>query len=141
MRDPGVIRRLGFSFPVAPEISGLEDEQNKALRDVIDDSPLFDVVPWGFVLSMSPESASLSLANGTTILSVRVPKAKNEDSSFIVRQIARTVHFDLLVPKVDVTQSDIRSLDGGLLGGGRVSEKVKSIMKDLVDPDTPRNTE
>jgi tetratricopeptide (TPR) repeat protein len=139
MRDPGVIRRLGFSLPVSPNVSGLDEQQVSGLLEVIDDSPMFEVVPWGFNLEMGPESVGLSLANGTQILSVRVPKAKNTDEGFQIRQIARTAHFDLLVPKVDVTQSDIRSLDGGLLGGGRASEKVKSILKDLVDPKEPGN--
>ena len=49
-------------------------------------------------------------------------------------QIAKTSHFDLLIPRVDITQSDIRSLDGGVLGGERTSDKVESILDSIVNP-------
>jgi hypothetical protein len=38
-----------------------------------------------------------------------------------------------LTPNVDVTQADIRSLDGSLGGGGKASDHVKSILDEVLD--------
>ena len=134
IRDPGLVRRMGFRLPVAPVASGFGAPDERWLIDIIENSPLLEVVPWGFRLDLSPDSVHLGLPDGTRLLQARVPKSKNPDQEFQLRQVARTAHFELLVPNVDVTQSDIRSLDGGVLGGGRASDKVKSILKDLMNP-------
>jgi hypothetical protein len=37
-----------------------------------------------------------------------------------------------LVPNVDVTQADIRSLDGGLTGGGSAAERTKNVLQEML---------
>jgi len=134
LRDPGVIRRLGFTLPVRMSITGFTEDEAVEILDVLGDSPLFDQREWGLLLNVAPGTVSLALPNGTQLVTARVPPTKNTDFSFRTRQIAKASHFDLLIPRVDITQSDIRSLDGGVLGGERTSDKVESILDSIVNP-------
>jgi hypothetical protein len=73
------------------------------------------------------------LPDGSEITRVAVKKAGPRDDEAVARRIARSAHEDLLVPQVDVTQADIRSLDGGLGGGGRASERAKSVLEEVLE--------
>ena len=134
LRDPGAIRRLGYTLPVRMTVTDFAANEAQEILDVLSDSPLFEQREWGLLLDVSPSKVSLSLPNGTQILTARIPPTKNTDLPFRIRQIAKVAHQDLLIPRVDITQSDIRSLDGGVLGGERTSEKVESILDSIVNP-------
>ena len=54
------------------------------------------------------------------------PRA-GEDTEDIARRLAKELHAQAFAPRLDLTQSDIRSLDGSpTAGGGRSSERLKS---------------
>lgn len=130
--DPGVIRRLGHVLPV--ELVAVED--TPAVREAkaaLESSPLFEVGTSGYRLELSEASVALMLPDGSEITRVAVKKAGPRDDEAVARRIARSAHEDLLVPQVDVTQSDIRSLDGGLGGGGRASERAKSVLEEVLE--------
>lgn len=129
--DPGVIRRLGFTLPVMLE-SGEDAPEVVEALDLLQSSPLFTQDGWGFRLVVRAASASLMLEDGTELFSVRIPAAKRDDEEALGRKIARVIHRELLVPDVDITQADIRSLDGALGSGGRASERAKSILDEVL---------
>jgi pentatricopeptide repeat protein len=130
--DPGVIRRLGFTLPVVLEAGEDTPEVAEAL-ELLSGSPLFEQDGWGFRLVVRAQSASLMLEDGTELFTVRIPAARSGDAEGVSRRIARAVHRELLVPEVDVTQADIRSLDGALGSGGRASERAKSILEEVLE--------
>ncbi len=130
--DPGVIRRLGFKLPLEVLAEGDSPAVREA-KSALESSPLFDVGTWGFRLTLSETAVALSLPDGSELTRVPVKAGKKDDDS-LARRIARAAHEDLLVPQVDVTQADVRSLDGGLGGGGRASERAKSVLEEVVGP-------
>jgi tetratricopeptide (TPR) repeat protein len=132
--DPGVIRRLGFTLPV--QLSALDDTPAVAgALEMLSSSPLLEAGDWGFVLQVGEEGAILSESDGSQILSLRFGAIRKDSDEAAARSIARAIHADLLTPNVDITQADIRSLDGSLGGGGKASDRVKSIMDEVIGDD------
>ena len=123
-----------MTLPVRMSVTGFAQNEADEVLDLLGGSPLFEQREWGLLLNVTPGTVSLALPNGTQLVTARIPPTKNTDFSFRARQIAKTSHFDLLIPRVDITQSDIRSLDGGVLGGERTSDKVESILDSIVNP-------
>ncbi|MBI2375606.1 MAG: hypothetical protein HYV07_16545 [Deltaproteobacteria bacterium] len=134
--DPGVFRRLGFVLPVRLEASPDSDAAHRAV-ELLESSPLFELDSGGLLLAVGDTSVSLALPDGSQLLTAPVQAGK-PDPDALARRIAAAAHQDLLVPNVDVTQADVRSLDGGLTGGGRASERAKSILDEVLgDPAEP----
>ncbi|MCK6550375.1 tetratricopeptide repeat protein [Myxococcota bacterium] len=142
--DPGVIRRLGHTLPVT--IVPVDDDADvREAVDLLEDVPLFEAVDWGFELRVGTGLAVLVLADGTEVARVRLPVGAGgapgphasadapKDESPLPRRISKAVLRDLLVPNVDITQADIRSLDGSLGSGGRASERAKSVLDEVLD--------
>lgn len=127
--DPGVLIRLGWAFPVRFVALGETPEVSKAL-ELLRGSPRFEEVRWGFLLEVGADRAQLRLEDGTVLTSVYYPGGP-EDPEARARRIVRALHRRLLVPEVDITQADIRSLDGSLGSGGRASDRVEEILKEV----------
>lgn len=127
--DPGALLRLGFALPVRPSARTEAPDVLTAL-ELLEDSPRFKPTPWGFVLEVGSDHAQLRLEDGTVLTSVRYAGGP-EDPEARARRIVRALHRRLLVPEVDITQADIRSLDGSLGSGGRVSDRVEQILKEV----------
>jgi len=133
--DPGVIRRLGHVIPVEL-IMKEETPAVHAAFEALQSSPRFDVGTSGYRLELSEDAVVLTLPDGSEITRAMVP-AGPRDNEALARRIAKTAHEDLFEPPVDVTQSDIRSLDGGLGGGGRASERAKSVLDEVLEKAAP----
>ncbi len=128
--DPGVLRRMGLRLPVVIDKMA-EDEAIDRAAQLLEASPFFEVGQWGFSLGIEDDSVILRLPDGSFLFHAPV-KAGPKDVDSVARRIARAAHQDLLVPSVDVTQADIRSLDGGLTGGGRATERAKSVLDEVM---------
>jgi tetratricopeptide (TPR) repeat protein len=101
--DPGLTRRLDARLPVQVSAqSGLE-----ALAEVIEASPRFRVAHGGFELQLSRDGCTLATDDGQTLRSVPWPP---DALSVDARAVA--LHDALFAPTVDLTQFDVRSLDG-----------------------------
>ncbi len=129
--DPGVLRRLGLRLPVRLARMGDDPAVVRAV-DMLASSPRLDEVEWGFELRVAAGEIRLLERDGSGIAGARVRPGRSDSVEATARRIARTVHRDLLVPDVDLTQSDIRSLDGEIGGGDKASERVNGILDELM---------
>jgi tetratricopeptide (TPR) repeat protein len=129
--DPGAIRRMGFTLPVVLVAGNDRPEVLRAV-ELLKSSPLFEEEPWGFQLQVFGDGALLALQDGTEVLRLHIAGGKSKDDD-AARRIARAVHRELLIPNVDITQADIRSLDGSLGSGGRASERAKSVLDEVLE--------
>lgn len=135
-QDPGVFRRLGLTLPVRLELEQRTAAAEQARRWLAG-SPFFREARHGFTLAVAESFVALRLPDGSELFRAPVRPGKGETTEEIARRIAKTAHFDLLVPEIDITQADIRSLDGGLTGGGRASERTKNLLEEILGPKAP----
>lgn len=135
-QDPGVIRRLGLSLPVTfAASSGLAQETVGYLEG----SPRFDAAGHGwFRVEVEGEGgagrACLFGPQGTRYSCAEVrPRAGDAGDDDLARRLAKEFHDEVFAPRLDLTQADLRSLDGSpTAAGGRSSERLRSVLSDLV---------
>lgn len=132
--DPEAIRRLGLALPVTIA-AGDDSPEVVTAAGLLERSPRFEVAPWGFGLRVFRDGAILTDADGSEVLRVHAAgghgKAGAEEDAGM--RLARAVQRELFIPNVDITQSDIHSLDGSLGSGGRASERAKSVLDEVLD--------
>jgi tetratricopeptide (TPR) repeat protein len=137
--DPGILRRLGMALPAkvrATPGSKIADQ----VRDHLEDSPRFSAAEGWFEIQvdgLSPGGrACLVGPQGTRYSCAEVsPRAGevNEGAENLARRLAEEFHATAFSPRLDLTQADLRSLDGSpTAGGGRSSERLRSVLSDLV---------
>ncbi len=112
--DPGVLRRLGHRLPVTVAVSGGALAEDVA--EGIEHSPRFDVVDRGFPVRVQA-------GRGRATVCLYGPSGERigcgEGSGRRPAQAALDAfHRDVFAPHVDLSQSDIHSLDGST-GDGR----------------------
>jgi len=108
--DPGVFRRLGWAVPVRFEVRG--DASVEELADLIAGSPRFDVSDWGLRVQVAPGSACLVDDGDAQLACTEVTSEPNEDADDFHARVARDFHERVFAPRVDLSQSDVNSLDG-----------------------------
>lgn len=114
--DPGVIRRLELRLPVQLQLSStpLSDTVAAALRR----SPRFDVDDEGpsFLITLRVEAnrARLCLVepSGAEIGCGSAAPRSDRNLDDWVQRLAQRFHEELFAPRIDLSQSDIHSLDG-----------------------------
>jgi hypothetical protein len=120
-RDPGAIRRLGLALPAVVTAHGgaLAEEAADLLRA----SPRLAQEETGFRVEVlaSGESATACLlgASGERIGCGRALPRAGEDRSARARRLAQAFHEGVFSARVSLSQTDLRSLDGSPLTGGR----------------------
>ncbi|MEO1337497.1 MAG: hypothetical protein AAFV29_17770, partial [Myxococcota bacterium] len=134
--DPGILRRLGLQLPVRFSVVGRDPAVARA-AEMLSGSPRLQEVFWGFELRISDKSILLLESDGSRLAMARVPPGRSDSVEASARRIARTVHTTLMVPEVDLTQSDIRSLDGAVGPGGKASEQVEGILNQIMSEPPP----
>ncbi len=122
-REPGVIRRLGLRLPV--RLSGVGAVGEAAAERLAWSSGL-RVVPWGFLLEVRDNGARLRAFDGSELVAVPVAPPPPDEAD-PARYLARAVQRGLLVPLIDITQADVRSLEGGVGRGARADEQLDRI--------------
>lgn len=138
--EPGVIRRLGLALPVA-----FDTPAGATARETIsylERSPRFDEAGRGwFRIEVRGDGGSgeafLFGPQGTRYGYAKVtPRAGDEGSGDLARRLAQDLHEVVFAPRIDLTQADLRSLDGSpTAGGGRSRERLRSVLSDLVGLD------
>ena len=125
-RDPGVLRRLGIALPVEVRASGGELAEDVA--DLLAGSPRFESEEGGLGLQVSGDHAlvraCLSGDNAEQLACAEIKAKRDEDSDDFARRAAKEALDQLFVPRVDLSQSDINSLDGQNLSGRDALETI-----------------
>ncbi len=112
--DPGVFRRLGLSLPVRLEVQGSAVAARVAA--LLGGSPRLDEGDTGLVLHIEADrssgSACLVGADRSAIACGRAVAEATDDGDALAARIVRDFHTKAFAPRIDMTQSDINSLDG-----------------------------
>ena len=132
--DPGIIRRLGLSIPTtfAPASGRLAETASKLLRR----SPRFHRASGGYQVVVDGQDASGSAclydAQRTRLSCAEVKARAGEDSEDLARRLVAEFHAATFAPRLDLTQAEIRSLDGSpTAGGGRASDRLRNVLSEL----------
>jgi tetratricopeptide (TPR) repeat protein len=132
--DPGVIRRRGLSLPVRIRVGA--DGVSREAASLVRWSPRFHVAPNGFELSIEaaaggwlaclhgPQGALLHCAEASQTEAA----SDRERASLLVRRL----HEGAFAPRVDLTQADLRSLDGSTVASGIGEAQVRLLMEDVL---------
>ena len=133
--DPGAIRRLGASLPaVFYESPGPIAE---AAADYLRDSPRFRHSPeGGFQVRVEGESeggsAFLLSPVGTVLATVTITPRAGDTVETMARRLAKEFHEAAFAPRLDLTQADLRTLDGSP-AAGRSQERLHSVLTEVVE--------
>jgi len=132
--DPGVVRRLGAALPTSFEATPgpIAEAAVAALRR----SPRFVRAAGGFRVRVEgmhdAGTACLLGAQGTVLACAEVIPRAGEATDDVARRLARELHDAAFAPRIDLTQADLRSLDGSpTAAGGRSRERLRSVLSEL----------
>lgn len=133
--DPGIFRRLGASLPVAFTATG---ERAETVVGHLQGSPRFDAAGKGWFRVEVEAGAEVARAcllgpRGTRFACAEVTPRAGDDDGDLERRLAAKFHQVAFAPRLDLTQADLQSLDGSpTAGGGRASERMRSVLRELV---------
>lgn len=136
-KSPNMMRELGLALPVKIEQDGTDPAAIAAgwLRH----SPRFNDLGDGFTLRVSGGGngleASLLCADGTVLCTTSVPL--DGDAKQTARMLCADLHNKAFMPKIDLSQTDINSLDGSNQTGDTNRDKL---MKTFGQPGTPEGS-
>jgi tetratricopeptide (TPR) repeat protein len=132
--DPGVIRRLGLALPCSITAAGgaVAAEAARLLAG----SPRFDAVGRGFDIRIDGDAAAGSACllgpQREVIVCASVTPRAGEGPADAARRLVAELHEQAFAPRVDLTQADLRSLDGSTTtGGARSARQMRSILDQL----------
>ena len=149
-RDPGVIRRLGFSLPAT--IKALhEDPAVSRARALLERSPRLDEASWGFSISVeragerlkaclrSPQGAVLGCSEVARAPKEnpdpKAPKEPEDDDNFAAR-LVEAFHKNTFAMRVGLTSTDLNSLDGSTtLAGQAQREMMQNVLTEAAKDD------
>lgn len=126
--SPAVVRHLGLALPV--RFSGPAGGAAGEARRLLSRSPRFRDGRWGFLVELSEAAgggaaARLLAPDGTVLAAVRANPAGSAAET--ARSLAREVHRRFFAPRVDLSQVDIRSLEGSNLTGEGIREELQDL--------------
>lgn len=135
--DPGVIRREGLALPTRFETSGgaMAREAVRRLRR----SPRLEPARAGFVVRVQQSGTELQAClegpQGAVLRCARTRAEAGEDAGTSATRLAREFHATTFAPRVDLTQADIRSLDGSTVASGGQDAQVRIVLDHLLGDD------
>lgn len=128
----GFIRQMDIALPCRIVWSG--GAVAEAAGKMFKKSPRFDERGGGFTLQVggtdSSGSAVLSGPSGEVLASVRIGPRAGESSKDAARRLVAELHEQAFAPRVDLTQADMRSLDGSTTA---TSSRNLNRLKGVVD--------
>ena len=134
--DPGVVRRVGLALPVRLEVD--DSAGARIAADTLADSPRFQKSNRGatFTLRVTGDSRSVETClmgpKGTRVSCKRATMRVGEQILDLGRRAARELQVEAFAPRLDLTQADLRSLDGSpTAAGGRSHEKLNQVLRDV----------
>lgn len=138
--DPGIVRRFDLALP-ATVAAGDGAVAARAAR-LIRRSPRLDLGGraagrFRVLTDSSGDNARVRLLdrNGTVVADAAVRRRAGESDDDLARRLAAAFHDQGFAPRVDLTEADLRSLDGApTAAGGRSAERIRSVLDELTEP-------
>jgi len=113
-RDPGIFRRLDLEVPVEIQQGG--GDVAEEIADALGRSPRFSEQAGGLFVVISADAASgrvcLRSRDGSELGCGEATPAADDDPSTFAQRVVDAFHAEAFSPQVDLSQSDIGSLDG-----------------------------
>jgi tetratricopeptide (TPR) repeat protein len=131
--DPGALRRLDVRLPVRITAGGSAAEQ-KAAQALRRSPRLGEGGRFAIAVTSSGSElgACLSGPQGEVLGCARVTPRAGESDDLVAGRLSGEFHAEVFAPRIDLTQADIRSLDGSpTAAGGRATEHLHTILGDL----------
>ncbi len=137
--DPGIVRRFDLALPAT--VSAAEGPVSERAGKLLRRSPRLDLGGlaagrFRVLVEAGAENARARLldSNGTVLAIADVRRRAGEDDDALARRLAATFHDQAFAPRVDLTEADLRSLDGApTAAGGRSAERIRSVLDELTD--------
>lgn len=133
--DPGTVRRLGLRLPAVfrTDDSPLARRAGTLLRR----SPRFRPASAGFAVEIEGDGAGgracLLGPQDSVLTCAEVRPRAGDDADSLPRRLAAELHRQAFAPRVDLTQSDLDTLDGSpIAAGGRSAERLNRVLSGLV---------
>ena len=134
--DPGVVRRVGLALPVRLETDS--SALGRTAAEALSESPRFRQTTRGttFTARVSGDERSaeacLTGPKGTRIACTRATLRAGEQAEDLGRRLAYELQLEAFAPRLDLTQADLRSLDGSpTAAGARSHEKLNQVLRDV----------
>lgn len=119
-RDPGVVRLLGIRLPC--RIEAPEEGIAARAATMLARSPRFRDDGEGFVLRVEgggdDARACLGGIAGRVVQCAEIARKRGETDADAARRLAAAFHETAFAPRVELTQADLKSLDGGTMASG-----------------------
>jgi len=126
-KAPGVFRSMALAIPC--RIASSADPEARKAAALLAASPRLVNARQGFDLRIQSSGSQLSAVllgpDGTVLSEARVPLGK--DPVEAARKLSSEFHRKAFSPKVDLSQSDIASLDGSNLTGDQVRDNIRDV--------------
>jgi tetratricopeptide (TPR) repeat protein len=126
-KAPGVFRPMELAIPC--RITSSADPEARKAAELLAASPRIVNTGQGFDLRIQSSGSQLSAVflgpDGTVLSEAIVPLGK--DPLDAARRLSSEFHRKAFSPKVDLSQSDIASLDGSNLTGDQVRDSIRDI--------------
>ena len=127
-RDGGEVRRQGLRLPCRILASGPAASRAAAL---LAGSPRLEPGRGGFTVVVEPGAGGglqggLDGPRGTVLCRFQVPAGKDADAT--ARDFCRDFHRKAFGPRVDLSQQQIRSLEGSTLASRDVADQLKGLL-------------
>ncbi len=112
--DPGVFRRLGLAIPV--RVERVRGEVAEEVEDAVGWSPRFDVGEHGLTVRIEADATGgevCLLGSSGSVLGCGETRARQQDSpEDLAARLTDAFHRGAFAPRVDLSVSDVNSLDG-----------------------------
>jgi len=135
--DPGMVRRFDLALPAVVVSSGgaMADHAASLLRG----SPrLARARGEGYRVEVRGRDSGIGVSlldvHRSVLARGEVRRRAGESDDRLARRLAAVFHRQAFAPRVDLTEADLRSLDGSATAaGGRSAERIKSVLENLTE--------
>jgi tetratricopeptide (TPR) repeat protein len=127
-RHPAVLRALGVALPTRIASSGGRAAELAA--SALAGSPRFSRSSYGFALHVTETATGLSatLAGPDGAILREVGVKREQDPKTTARSLCDAVHRQAFAPELDLSQTDIASIEGSTLSGDSMREQLKDLL-------------
>ncbi|HPW56283.1 MAG: tetratricopeptide repeat protein [Thermoanaerobaculaceae bacterium] len=126
---PGILRTLGLALPI--HITAAGDAASRKAASWLASSRRFERHPGGFTLEIGPAAsrhrATLVAPDGTVLAEALV--ATQADREATARALCEELHHRAFALPLDLSQTDVNSLQGGTLSGNTLRRQLSDILR------------